>query len=299
MSRFSNIGRYWQHTDLSTNILTADVLMQAGVKIFPCREGGSIAKSPYTARGFHAACRNPATRKIWSEAYSDAVWGLPCAANGVLAVDADLHGNGDGVANLNALFQKHGFDRRSVPAVTTPNRGMHFYFSRPPGLGKTRGTLCQAVDVRDNAYVISPGCRMADGRLYELVEGTLEQFARAVGTRSLPEPPEWMLAMLLHPPRLQRVPSPMTAHVDDEILQNQIKGILKAVLKAEEGNRNRLLFWAACRFAEMIRTELVAYELAEALLERAGDELGLSAREIRSTLASGFRQGWEGDHDGC
>jgi hypothetical protein len=176
---------------------------------------------------------------------------------------------------------------------------MHFYFRRPLGLGQTRGTLCKAVDIRDKAYVIAPGCRMADGRVYRLVEGTIEQFAGAIGTQSLPEPPEWMLPMLVHPPRPQRTTSPALATVDEETLKNQIKGILKALRLAEEGTRNKLLFWAACRLGEMILAELIAYELAEALLERAGEELGLSAREIRSTIASGLRKGREGDHNAC
>lgn len=297
MSRFSNIGPFYE--DLLPNIRTADLLMQHKVNIFPCVEGKLGEKAPYTAKGYHAACANPVMRALWSRDHPHAVWGLACAPNNVLVLDADRHGQGDGVANLLALFKKHQFDRRSVPAVATPNNGIHFYFKRPTGVGSTRGTLCKAVDIRDNAYVISPGCRMADGRVYQLVEGTLEQFALAISTGSLPEPPEWMLPMLVHPPRWQRTFLPTPGTVDDESLKNQIMGILKAVLQADEGTRNKLLFWAACRFAEMIRAGLIAYELAEALLERAGEALGLSAREIRSTIASGLRKAWEGDHDAC
>lgn len=299
MSRFSNIGRYWQSADRSPNVCTAKLLMQANVKTFPCREGGPDMKAPYTAKGYHAASTNPLMMEIWSRDHPDAGWGVPCAPNNIIVLDADRHGNADGVANLFALFQRHQFDHRSVPAVATPNDGMHFYFSRPAGLGQTRGTLCQAVDIRDKAYVISPGCRLADGRDYRLVEGTLEQFAQAIGTQSLAEPPEWMLPMLVHPTRPQRTIPPTLATADEETLKNQIRGILKALLRAEQGTRNKLLYWAACRLCEMILAEVVAYELAEALLERAGEELGLSAREIRSTIASGLRKAREGDNNAC
>jgi len=180
-----------------------------------------------------------------------------------------------------------------------PTMECTFISSVQPDLGRRAEPLCQAVDIRDKAYVISPGCRMADGRVYRLVEGTLEQFAQAIGRQSLPEPPEWMLPMLVHPPRPERTISPTLATVDEETLKNQIRGILKALLRAEEGTRNKLMYWAACRLGEMILAQLIAYELAEALLERAGEELGLPAREIRSTIASGLRKASEGDPDAC
>jgi len=297
MSRFSGIDKYWQEADLSINGRTAKALMQAGVKVHPCRECGTSAKAPYTPRGFLAASSDPIDRDRWSLMFPRAVWGLPCALNNVLALDADRHGKGDGVANLFALFQRYQFDRRTVPAVITPSGGMHFYFNRPLGLGQTRGTLCQAVDVRDNAYVIAPGCTMADGREYQLVEGTLEQFARAIGSRRLPDPPEWLLPMLVHPPIAQRTDLQTPATVDDETLKNQIKGIVRAILRAEEGTRNLLLFWGACRLAEMVAADLIGLEIAEMLLDDAGTHIGLPPREIRATAISGLRRVLGGNHN--
>lgn len=299
MSKFNNIGKHWQFADLSANVRTADVLMRENVSVFPCHEGGSAEKAPCTSRGFHAASTNPVLRKIWSQNHPHAVWGLPCASNNVLVLDADRHGHGDGVESLFALFREHHFDSRSVPAVTTPNRGMHFYFKRPSGLTQTRGTLLQAVDIRDNAYVIAPGCCLADGRQYELVEGTLEQFARTLGGQCLPEPPDWMLPMLIRPSLPRRTYKPAFVDVDEEYLKNQLKGIFQAVLRAEEGNRNRLLFWGACRLAEMVRAGLLDLETVEMLLDEAGARLGLSARETRGTAISGLRTILGRDDDAC
>ena len=296
MSGLCNISSLWRYPDPSVNHYTAEVLIQEKVSVVACRESGPSAKAPYPTRGLYAASINPLMRKIWSRDHPGTVWGLPCALNNVLVLDADRHGNGDGVAILYELFKRHQFDSRSIPAVTTPRNGMHFYFGRPSGLGQTRGTLAHAVDIRDNAYVIAPGCRMADGSMYRLVEGTLEQFAQAIGTQSLPEPPEWMLPMLVHPHLSRRTSFVAPSTFDDETVKNQIKGLIKSVLQAEEGNRNRLLFWTACRFAELIRNRLVTQELAEMLLQRVGEELGLPAREICSTIRSGLRKAWEGDH---
>lgn len=277
------------------NIPIGGALMRAGVKVFPCREGGLSPKAPYTRRGFKEATTDLRAASAWSVTYPGAIWGLPCAANGVLVLDADRHGKGDGVANLIALFERWGFDWRSVPTVSTPNGGYHFYFKRPCALGRTKATLCEAVDIRDKAYVVAPGCQMPDGRSYRLVEGTLEDFTEAVAARWLPEPPSWMLPMLIHPP----VPPPAETAppIDDERIKNQIKGLIVALLSAEDGNRNRLLFWVACRLAELVREELLALELAEMLLDDAGHRIGLSTREIRATAISGLRTAWEGEHD--
>lgn len=271
--------------------------MRAGVRVFPCREWGASIKAPYVNRGFKEATTDILIGEGWAQKFPIAVMGIPCAINNVLVIDADRHDKGDGVANLLALFARYEFDWRSVPTVATPNDGYHFYFNRPTGMGHTKASLCEAVDVRDNAYVIAPDCQMGDGRWYRLVEGSLTQFAEAIAARLLPDPPEWMIPMLVHPSAPKRGNTTRSVAVDDESLKNQIRGLLTAVLQAEEGNRNSLLFWAACRLAEMIGADLVSYELAEALLERAGDELGLSAREIRSTIMSGLRKAWEGnDH---
>jgi len=299
MGKFSDIDKYWQDANSSINARTADTLMQAGVKVHPCRERGTSAKAPYTPRGFLAASSDPIDLDRWSLMFPRAIWGLPCALNNVLALDADRHGKGDGVANLFALFQRHQFNRRTVPAVITPSGGMHFYFNRPLGLGQTRGTLCQAVDIRDNAYVIAPGCTLADGREYQLIEGTLEQFARAIGSRRLPDPPEWLLPMLVHPPIEPRTNLQTPATLDDETVQNQIKGILRTILRAEEGTRNMLLFWGACKLAEMVAADLVALGIVEMLLDDAGTRIGLPSREIRATAISGLRKVLGGDHDAC
>lgn len=295
MSRFFNIGKYWQDVDLSVSARTADILMQAGVSVFPCREGGPSAKAPYTQRGFFAASTDPLDGGQWSLMFPNAVWGLPCALNNVLAIDADRHGKGDGVANIFALFEKYQFDWRTLPVVATPNAGYHFYFGRPATLGQTRAKLCDAVDIRDNAYVIAPGSMMADGCQYRLLEGTVQQFGEAIAARCLPYPPAWMLPMLVRPSMPKRPPPTMS--IDDEALKNQIHGIINKVLGADEGNRNNLLYWMACRFGEMVLADILALEVAEILLDKAGSHIGLSAREIRATAISGLRKILEGDHD--
>lgn len=281
------------------NFITGSALMQAGVAVFPCRELGASVKAPYINGGFKQATTDILIGEVWGWKFRHAVWGLPCALNNVLVLDADRHGNGDGVANLLALFAQHEFDWRDVPTVATPNEGFHFYFNRPAGLGPTKAHLCEAVDLRDNGYVIAPECQMGDGRWYRLVEGGLTHFAEAIAARLLPDPPEWMMPMLVHPRVSKRVGTRQPVAVDDDTLRNQITGLILAILRAKEGNRNKALFWVACRLAEMVRDDLLAIEVAEMLLDEAGARAGLSMRETRNTAVSALRTILRGDHDAC
>ena len=279
------------------NIGIGSQLMRAGVKVFPCRELGTTIKAPYIRGGFKRATSDVLIGEFWAWKHPNAVWGLPCAPNNVLVLDADRHGKGDGVANLLALFDRHGFDWHDVPTVATPNDGFHFYFNRPDSLGPTKAHVCEAVDVRDNAYVIAPECMMGDGRWYRLVEGSVTGFAEAVAARHLPDPPEWLTKMIVHSAALKWEGDSRNVAIEDENLENQIKGLLRTVLSAREGTRNNLLFWASCRIAEMVKDDRLSIEVAEVLLGEAGHRLGLSMQETRSTAISGPRTILGGDHD--
>lgn len=279
------------------NIAIGSFLMRSGVKVFPCRELGGTLKAPYMKGGFKHATTDSLIGEVWAWKFPQAVWGLPCALNNILVLDADRHGKGDGVANLLALFNRHGFDWHDVPTVATPNDGYHFYFNRPAGLGQTKAHLCEAVDVRDNAYVIAPECMMGDGRWYRLVEGGLREFAEVIVARHLPDPPEWLIKMIVHEPGPKWRGGAPNLVITDEALEGQVKGILRAVLSAKEGTRNKLLFWASCRIGELVRDGFLSLKVAEALLDEAGARLGLPMRETRNTVISGLRTILGGDHD--
>lgn len=274
--------------------------MAAGIKVIPCREWGATIKAPYVKRGFKEATTDILIWEVWAQKFPLAVWGIPCALNNFLVLDADRHGEADGVANLLALFSLHGFDWRNVPRVATPNDGFHLYFNRPPGMGPTKGNLCKAVDIRDNGYVIAPDCQMGNGRWYRLIDGTLEELAYAISARKLPDPPEWMVSLLVHPPVPRWTGTPpfvATTEPEDDALRNQIKGLILSLLGAEEGNRNKHLFWTACRLAEMVRDDLLALAVAEMLLDEAGARIGLTVQETRDTSVSALRTILGGEHD--
>lgn len=65
-----------------------------------------------------------------------------------------------------------------------------------------------------------------------------------------------------------------------------VAGLYRVVAEAAEGERNALLFWAACRAAE----HGVDRHAAEEILLSAAVTAGLPEREAKATIASGFNR---------
>ncbi len=276
---------------MNSNQSIALTYARHGVYIFPCREVDSArgkAKAPCTRNGYHGASTDNSQLQIWERAHPTALYGLPCATNGVFVLDADRHGNGDGVESIFALFTHYGFNLFLYPCVRTPRDGLHVIFRRPAELGKTNGTLSAAIDVRDNAYIIAPGTVLPDGRQYQLLNGTIEGLAEAIGKRTLPLLPNWLADLVVQPPL--QVKTQTQAPTDLDILKKQICGLIRKVVCAPEGNRNRVLFWASCRVGALVAQGLIGAGDALALLIEAGRQAGLSNYEATATAKSGLRR---------
>jgi hypothetical protein len=71
----------------------------------------------------------------------------------------------------------------------------------------------------------------------------------------------------------------------------RLAGVLRCLHAATPGERNTLLFWASCRFAEGVAVKLIGEDDARTLLLRAADSTGLSDREIAKTIDSAFSRG--------
>ena len=71
-------------------------------------------------------------------------------------------------------------------------------------------------------------------------------------------------------------------------------GLLRTMEAAVEGERNAILFWAACRVGENVRERRVREFVALETLERlaaAAEGIGLTASEVEATVQSGYRRG--------
>jgi Bifunctional DNA primase/polymerase, N-terminal len=261
------------------------------VKVFPCREGeseGGTSKAPYVEGGLHRASTDQGQIVRWWGLLPAAVPGLPCRSNGIIAIDADRHGREDGVSKLSDLAAKHRFDLTSVPCIATPRNGLHLLFRRLESLGDTKAKIAPGIDVRDNGYIIAAGSVMVNELRYKLLNGTVETLAYAIGNHLLPEMPGWLTELVAKPstryrPQTVRYPDPNLGNV-----RRRLAGLIRVVAFATEGERNHMLYWAACRAGELIRIGLINQDAAIALLTEAGVHAGLTIRETIATVMSGI-----------
>jgi hypothetical protein len=281
---------------MTENCSLALVYARHGVLVLPCREGDGMvgkAKAPYVEGGWHSASSDEYQINLWWSFWPNAAIGLPARANGIIAFDADRHGADDGVAILFSLFAQHAFSPYTVPCVTTPRDGRHLIFRRPAELQDTRGKIASAVDIRDNAYVVAAGTRMANGLCYLLENGSPEQLAAAIGTATLPELPVWLAAMIVKPPLVMTAPNGPAnlACLSHGGSKRRLAGLIRKVVLARNGERNVTLHWAACRVGELVSAGAIKNETAIALLTTAGLQAGLPIYEALATIQSGIRGG--------
>ena len=70
-----------------------------------------------------------------------------------------------------------------------------------------------------------------------------------------------------------------------------LRGLVRTVVRASEGQRNQTLFWAACRAGEAVREGKAASELVTDVLIEAAANAGLRRPEAVRTIDSGLRTG--------
>jgi hypothetical protein len=148
----------------------------------------------------------------------------------------------------------------------TRSGGLHLLFQHGAAIRCSVGRLAVGVDVRgDDGYIIW-------WPAYGLPVLCNDPFARW---------PAWLPAILRPPTARPHLP----AVVPDD---RSIGGLIRAVADAPPGQRNSRLFWAACRFGDRVRSNLMSEEVALAILQEAGHRAGLPAAEVRRTAASGM-----------
>lgn len=251
----------------------ATAYARAGLAVFPCVAG---EKRPLTEHGLTDATADLARVTSWWRRWPQANIGLATGRPGGFDVlDIDVHPGGSGFPALRRARQAGLVDGWTV-LVRSPSGGVHLYFPVAPEREQRSWALPKAhVDFRGaGGYVIAPPSRVTDG------QGGGRGY-RLIATGGAPEPFEGgELRRLLDPPR----PRPRVPPVVG--LAGGPGERLGAWLAAQpEGNRNRALFWAACRQAEAG----VPQDEARLVLGSAAGRTGLGEREIDATLASAYR----------
>ncbi|MCI1788043.1 MAG: bifunctional DNA primase/polymerase [Actinomyces sp.] len=253
--------------------VAARQLADAGVPVFACVPGG---KRPLPgSRGFLDATTNPNHIGTWWRRTPTANLAIPTGrASGLVVVDVDVHA----VNGFHALRRAGdaGLLPRPLAVVRTPSGGMHLYYPANPGIEQRSWQAARAgIDFRgDGGYIITPPSRVqVDGvrRAYAVAELHADsQPVDAAALRSFldPKPAE--------PPRTYR---PVVSSAD------AVGRIVAWVGTLVEGERNRGLFWAACRLAEHGLTPADAYDS----LHDPAQNVGLSEREVAVTVRSAYR----------
>ncbi|MBO1903250.1 bifunctional DNA primase/polymerase [Leucobacter weissii] len=252
----------------------ASRLAAAGAPVFPCVPGG---KRPLVEHGFHEATTDAGQVVAWWRRWPTANIGVPTGTvSSVDVVDVDQKPAGSGFP---------AFDRARgaslIPGwlalVRTPSGGMHAYFPADPQQPQPSWQASRArVDFRgEGGYVIVPPSRVAvpDGEpgRYELVGAACPDVAPvdAAALRAFLDPrPQPALSRGVRATRVQ----------DAERLAGWVAAL-------GEGERNRGLFWAACRLAESGASP----GSVEDALGAAAEHAGLPPREVAATIRSAFR----------
>ena len=248
-------------------------LAAAGVPVFPCEPDG---KRPITRRGFLDATSDTGQVAAWWSRTPEANIGLPTGApSGVVVVEVDVHGPADGRAAWRRASEAGLVDRAGL-LVRTPTGGAHAYFPATSGVEQRSWQAASAgVDFRgDGGYIIAPPSRRT-------IDGTLRRYEITdLAANSIGPVDAARLRDFLDPR-----PAPLTQNSDGTTATVAAERLAAWVASRGEGERNRGLFWAACRLAENGTPPADTLDALGPPAARAG----LSEREIATTVRSAYR----------
>ena len=254
---------------------------------FPC----TFQKRPLTQ--WSRTTRRDADIKGWQ------LVGVPTGSvNGFDVLDVDVAGLGW----LDSVWDRLPPTR----AHATRSGGRHLFFKHADGLRNSAGRISAGVDVRaDGGFVIwwpRQGLRvLSDAEIAEWPAWLLELAQGSVQVAA------WLgdgdgvdVGMGEH--THAAISTSTRVSVEPTLnLRARCKVIQRKVEQAQVGERNLLLYWASCRFGEMIFEGVIKPEIATLLLESSAKICGLwrddGAAQCRATIKSGIAAGIRDTND--
>ncbi|MFB7891197.1 bifunctional DNA primase/polymerase [Microbacterium sp. NPDC056044] len=246
---------------------------EASVPIFPCKPS---EKRPLTQHGFRDATADFDQIRRWWTRWPEANIGMPTGAvSGLEVVDIDVHGRVRGFAAFE-LARREGLVDRWQVLVKTASGGMHAYYPVDPQRPQPSWQAARAgIDFRgEGGYVVVPPSRVlfeGNSSGYELI---------GVGRHDAVPVDSAALRQFLDPKPAP--PASPTTQVRRDVDADRIAAWLATRV---EGERNRALYWAACRLAE----NGVPDHNARNVLGPAAEHAGLQTSEILTTIRSAYR----------
>ena len=246
--------------------VAAKRLAQAGLPVFFC----NAKKFPTCKGGFKAATSDPEQLlDLWRRSPGPLIGVATGAASGIDALDIDpkdcgLLWLGDHCATL-PTTRTHG----------TRSGGYHFLFQHHPGLRCSASKIAPGVDVRaDGGYIVW----WPDTGIPVQNEDAFASW------------PEWVLEKIaITKPMPKRT---FDASAIEKFRNTGIEHLIRFVAEAAEGQRNSILFWAACRVGEAVRAGAITESIGIVLLETASSQCRLPLEAARKTISSGISRGF-------
>ena len=236
-------------------------LAAAGIPCFPC----SANKAPATPHGYKDATADSAALcELWRN-YPGALIGVP-TGNSFDALDLDLQ-------HPEALqwYERHFDALPPTRTHETPSGGRHLLFKRHPDVRNSAGKIHLHIDTRGTG-----------GYLVWWPATGLPVLSNV----PMAPWPEWLLTEFRPKPQ---PPKPTNGHVPFRG-DAWLRGLVRLVAWAPEGQRNGILFWASCRAGEAVRDGQAVEGLVVDVLIGAAKHAGLSEREATCTIQSGMHQ---------
>ena len=249
--------------------------LERGFAVFPLKPRDKRPLGSLVPNGLKDASRDPAVIRDWWRRAPQANIGV-ITGGGTFVVDLD------GPEAKSAWADMCGRNG-DVPKTlcTKTARGWHMFFSAPQEIPNSASRLGPKIDIRGaGGYVVAAPSVHPDGPIYTIL-------------RDLPiaEAPRWIIDLAMPDERPEPAPAPMQTWRSANAKLAAVPSILVLVTRAREGERNAIVFWAGCRFGEMVAERLIGEQEAGGLLVEAAMCAGLISKEAIATVRSAFRQG--------
>jgi Bifunctional DNA primase/polymerase, N-terminal len=238
-------------------------LAAQNIPVFPC----AANKCPTTPNGFKDASTEPdKVQELWRNHPGDLI-GVPTGAvSGFDVLDLDV--------KHRQACDWWRESRQRIPRTRihrTRSGGLHLLFAHNDVVRCSAGKICLGVDTRaDGGYVIWwPAAGLP------------------VLSEAPPAPwPDWLLEEFRPKPRPSTPSSPTIVSRGE----GWLRGLVRTVIGAAEGQRNSILFWAARRGGEAVRDGKAGADFVADVLAEAALRIGLPQPEARRTIQSGMRR---------
>jgi len=224
-------------------------------------------KHPATPHSFKdASADSAALRELWRR-YPGPLVGVPTGditGFDVLDFDTTKH------PEAGVWWRANRHRLPPTRAHQTRSGGFHLLFRHDGLVRGVAGKICLGVDTRATGNFIvwwpAHGHRVIDAPLASW--------------------PDWLLAEFQPRPRPSVPASTAIRFCSD----GWLRGLIRTVANAPEGQRNSILFWAACRAGEAVRDGKADEDFVVPVLVEAALRAGLPQAEAQRTIDSGVHR---------